>query len=65
MAGIFQHVHGVLFKTRQVPFPHRTVKLAGLTESASSDTAPLDFQNHPVLGNLNKRNHRLLGIISV
>ena len=42
--------------------PQGPVDIARLTEPASPDAAPLDLQNHPVLGNLLKWDKRFLDI---
>ena len=59
MSGIFQHCTCRLFEHVDITRTCRTVNHSRLTETTSTDTAALDFQNGSVLCNLDKRDNRL------
>ena len=49
MSGTFEHFISMLFQTLQTSLTGGSVKHTRLTETASSDTAALNFQNYTVL----------------
>ena len=60
-----QHVHRVFLQHVHVPLPHGPVELTRLAKTAAADTAPLDLQRHPVLGDFHEGNHRFFRIIGI
>ena len=65
MTGAFYKGSGCILQKFQIPLSGRTVKHACLAEPAAPDASSLDLQDHPVLSSLDKRHHRLSGIIGV
>ena len=65
MAGALYKSPGCILQKFQIPFSGRTVKHTCLAEPAAPDTSSLDLQDHPVLGSLDERHHRLSGIIGM
>ena len=62
MSGIFQHRTGIFFEHVKITLSGRTIDHTRLTETASTDTATLDLQNHAVLRTFDKWNDWFLRI---
>ena len=65
MSRIFEHCARIFFQSLHTAFSGRPVDHPRLTETAATDTAPLDLKHNPVLRGFDIGNdwlHRVRGI---
>ena len=65
MSCVGKHFSGIFLKHGHIPLSDRPVKLSGLAETASSDTAPLNLKHHPVLRHFDEWHHRFVRVMGV